>query len=185
MTSGGRTAVTGYAESKAAVLRLDDALRQYLAERGPKAVPLAALSLLTSGVTRLRLSADAIASLDDGASGPGRTLRARRRRRWWPRTAAIWPRGTGASRPHCAMAGPRPRVSGRRARPRITSWARCAHEVASGAELRADPSVSVLLSSSGYLDELEDLRLQLLAPAAQLRARRAEPRRRPGEPSTP
>jgi uncharacterized membrane protein YccC len=47
----------------AAGRRLDDALRQYLAERGAKSVPLADLTGAANGATRLRLAGEAIAGL--------------------------------------------------------------------------------------------------------------------------
>jgi uncharacterized membrane protein YccC len=43
--------------------RLDDALRQYLAERGAKDLPLTELTKVVNGATRLRLAGQAIASL--------------------------------------------------------------------------------------------------------------------------
>jgi uncharacterized membrane protein YccC len=52
-------------ESRAAAAsrRLDDTFRTYLAERGAKPVPFAEMSGLVSGVTALRLAADAITEL--------------------------------------------------------------------------------------------------------------------------
>jgi uncharacterized membrane protein YccC len=47
----------------AAGRRLDDALRQYLAERGTKSVPLADLTGVANGAIRLRLAGEAIAGL--------------------------------------------------------------------------------------------------------------------------
>ncbi|MFI6598594.1 FUSC family protein [Nonomuraea sp. NPDC050536] len=47
----------------AAARRLDDAFRTYLAERGPKAVPLDEMTALVTGVVGLRLSADGILEL--------------------------------------------------------------------------------------------------------------------------
>jgi uncharacterized membrane protein YccC len=47
----------------AAGRRLDDALRQYLAERGTKSVPLADLTGVANGAIRLRLAGEAIARL--------------------------------------------------------------------------------------------------------------------------
>ena len=60
----------------AASRRLDDAFRSYLAERGPKPVPLAEVTGLVTGVAGLRLAADAVLDLwrrDDGRSGGDRT----------------------------------------------------------------------------------------------------------------
>ncbi|MEP7024927.1 MAG: FUSC family protein, partial [Actinomycetota bacterium] len=56
----------------AAGRRLDDALRQYLAERGPKNVPLAELTATANGAVRLRLAGEAISSMPAGFSDPGR-----------------------------------------------------------------------------------------------------------------
>ena len=47
----------------AAGTRLDDALRQYLAEQGTKRVPLESVAVLAGGATRLRLASAAINSL--------------------------------------------------------------------------------------------------------------------------
>jgi uncharacterized membrane protein YccC len=47
----------------AAGRRLDDALRQYLAERGAKSVPLSDLTMAANGAIRLRLAGQAIAAL--------------------------------------------------------------------------------------------------------------------------
>ena len=46
--------------SSAASARLDDALRQYLAEQGAKHVPLESVTALADGATRLRLAGTAI-----------------------------------------------------------------------------------------------------------------------------
>ncbi len=57
----------------AASRRMDDTFREYLAERGAKRVPLAEISRLVSGVTGLRLAADAVLDLwernGDSSSG--------------------------------------------------------------------------------------------------------------------
>ena len=61
---GGGPATSGSAVSdtsgaaRASWLRLDDAFRTYLDERGSKALPLADVAALVSGVTRLRLASD-------------------------------------------------------------------------------------------------------------------------------
>ena len=60
----------------AASRRLDDAFRTYLAERGPKPIPLADVTNLVTGVGGLRLAGDAVLDLwrrDDGGSGGDRT----------------------------------------------------------------------------------------------------------------
>lgn len=50
-------------QAAAAARRLDDAFRSYLAERGPKHVPLADMTALVTGVVGLRLAADAVLGL--------------------------------------------------------------------------------------------------------------------------
>jgi len=60
----------------AAGRRLDDAFRNYLAESGVKHLPLPEVATLITGVTVLRLSADAVVDLwsrDDGAQSGNRT----------------------------------------------------------------------------------------------------------------
>ncbi len=52
-------------EARSAGLRLDDAFRQYLFERGSKTVPLSELTTLTNGAIRVRLAAEAIAAMTD------------------------------------------------------------------------------------------------------------------------
>jgi hypothetical protein len=49
--------------AQAASLRLDDALRQYLAERGAKHVQLEGITALANGATRLRLAGSAVTGL--------------------------------------------------------------------------------------------------------------------------
>jgi hypothetical protein len=49
--------------ARAASLRLDDAFRTFLSERGAKAMPLADVTTLVTGVTGLRLAADAVTGL--------------------------------------------------------------------------------------------------------------------------
>ncbi|MFF0290625.1 FUSC family protein [Streptomyces sp. NPDC005262] len=50
-------------QAAAAARRLDDAFRSYLAERGPKRMPLADMTTLVTGVVGLRLAADAVLGL--------------------------------------------------------------------------------------------------------------------------
>ncbi|MFI5695018.1 FUSC family protein [Kribbella sp. NPDC051586] len=47
----------------AAARRLDDAFRTYLAERGPKPIPLSEMTALVTGVVAVRLAADAVLEL--------------------------------------------------------------------------------------------------------------------------
>ncbi|GGN94213.1 FUSC family protein [Streptomyces albiflavescens] len=50
-------------QAAAAARRLDDAFRSYLAERGPKSLPLADMTTLVTGVVGLRLAAEAVLGL--------------------------------------------------------------------------------------------------------------------------
>ena len=64
----------------AAARRLDDAFRGFLAERGPKHLPLPDVAALITGVAVLRLSADAVVDLwqrDDGGAPAGDRTAAR------------------------------------------------------------------------------------------------------------
>ena len=63
----------------AASRRMDDTFRGYLAERGPKALPLAEVTRLVTGVAGLRLAADAVLDLweRDGGRAPGDRAAAR------------------------------------------------------------------------------------------------------------
>lgn len=58
-------------DARAAGWRLDDALRQYLAERGAKHVPLESVTTLVNGATRLRLAGEAVRGLRPDAAGTG------------------------------------------------------------------------------------------------------------------
>ncbi len=58
---GARTALDS---ARAADMRLDDALRQYLSERGSKPLDLQELSTATNGANRLRLSAQTLADFE-------------------------------------------------------------------------------------------------------------------------
>lgn len=55
-------------EAAASARRLDDAFRTYLAERGAKPLSLADMTALVTGVAALRLAADAVVSLWQGAA---------------------------------------------------------------------------------------------------------------------
>lgn len=77
---GGSDPGPEHVRARAAAWRLDDAFRQYLAERGAKQVPLASLTFLANGATRLRLAGDAVVSLrstDEGGSSAGQNGSAR------------------------------------------------------------------------------------------------------------
>ena len=53
-----------------AAFRLDDALRQYLADRGAKSADMVNLLAVCTGVERIRLTADALTDLADRPGGP-------------------------------------------------------------------------------------------------------------------
>ena len=57
--------------SQRAYLRLDDAFRQFLAERGAKVVPVETVARLYTGTNRIRLAAYTLASLPTVAAEPG------------------------------------------------------------------------------------------------------------------
>jgi uncharacterized membrane protein YccC len=59
------------AEAAASSRRLDVTFRTYLAERGSKPAPLADIAALVSGVTGIRLAADAVLDLWDGNGADG------------------------------------------------------------------------------------------------------------------
>ncbi len=61
----------GLRASHRAYLRLDDAFRQYLAERGAKVVPVETVSNLFTGSNRIRLAANALSSLPVDPPAPG------------------------------------------------------------------------------------------------------------------
>jgi uncharacterized membrane protein YccC len=63
----------------ASARRLDDTFRGYLGERGTKPVPLAEVTSLVTGVTGLRLAADAVLELWRGDGAAGGERRAARR----------------------------------------------------------------------------------------------------------
>jgi uncharacterized membrane protein YccC len=74
LTGRGGAAMAEKATALADFGRLDDAFRQFLAERGAKHVPLAEASSLVTGTVALRLSADAVVDLwhdVDGAKDLG------------------------------------------------------------------------------------------------------------------
>lgn len=79
--TAGASAPTGAAlQAAAASRRLDDALRTYFAERGRKPAPLPEILSLVTGVAALRLTADAVLELWQGAGDPGEGDRTSARR---------------------------------------------------------------------------------------------------------
>ena len=60
-------------EARSAASRLDDAFREYLAERGSKPVPVDELTTASNGSARIRLAAEAIAAMSDPGLMPSMT----------------------------------------------------------------------------------------------------------------
>ncbi len=91
--------VAAHARTRASALRLDDALRQYLAERGAKHAPLTNVTMLANGVGQLHFVADAIGTLHHVGDGeppsrltaPSRRLEAEagRLQTWYLRLADV------------------------------------------------------------------------------------------------
>ena len=71
MTSRHVDTERGQQQSHRAYLLLDDAFRQYFAERGAKVVSLETISRLFTGTNRIRLAAFTLATLPVTATGPG------------------------------------------------------------------------------------------------------------------
>ena len=69
-TTGQVDTAPGQRASHSAYLRLDDAFRQFLTERGAKVVPVETVAKLFTGSNRIRLAAFTLATLPD-AAGPG------------------------------------------------------------------------------------------------------------------
>ena len=72
LRDGGGAAQAERVAALSAYGRLDDAFRQYLAERGAKHVPVAEASSLVTGTVALRLAADAVVDLWRGVEGAKR-----------------------------------------------------------------------------------------------------------------
>jgi len=98
-------------DAAAASRRLDDTFRGYLSERGSKPTPLAEIAELVTGVTGIRLAADAILDLWSTDGGPRGDRSAARRElvsaatnvtRWFDRFAASLTAGEGVPDPLAA-----------------------------------------------------------------------------------
>ena len=96
LTGRGAAATAEKAAALADFGRLDDAFRQYLAERGAKHVPMAEASSLVTGTVALRLAADAVVDLwhdvDGAKTWPTPTARSWRRPRRLSAGMTSWPR---------------------------------------------------------------------------------------------
>ena len=71
VTKGQVDTESGQRASQAAYLRLDDAFRQFLTERGAKVVPVDTVAKLFTGSNRIRLAAFTLSTLPELPSGPG------------------------------------------------------------------------------------------------------------------
>ncbi|WP_375474787.1 FUSC family protein [uncultured Jatrophihabitans sp.] len=186
------------AAANAAGMRLDDALRQYLAEQGAKHVPLASVTTLANAATRLRLAGVAIAALATPApagqqvDGPAPTAA----------TAATAPGATSAAPADGRRLAAAAAVLDRRTT-QVTDWYRALADgfarrdapLPPGCEPAAaesfldvvvpavdgcgDPGQAVraqqLLWSGQYLGDVDVLRPGLLALATEVRAAQAIP----------
>jgi uncharacterized membrane protein YccC len=165
----GTTSHTASGASRASATRLDDALRQYLAEQGAKHVPLEDVAVLAGGAARLRLAGMAVAELAGAGSAaelaePGGVLnrRANQVASWYADLADAFA-GRAGDRAVSAPDPPADESFLDVVLPRITG---CGEpEVALAAER--------LLWSGQYLGDVDQLRSDLVAPAAKVRAARA------------
>jgi hypothetical protein len=168
------------AEAQAAGVRLDDALRQYLAEKGPKHVPLESVAALANGATRLRLAGVAITSLqraapdgqvvlsgDDGLRGAVTVLnrRADRLGRWYGQLADSFDDPAGPPLPQLADGREDDQSFLDVVLPEVQ---RC------GDRTRASRAEQLLWSGQ-YLGDVNRQRADLLEPAEEVRAARSRP----------
>ncbi len=160
-------------DAAAAGSRLDDALRQYLAERGSKSVSLEDVAALANGATRLRLAGAAIdgmrpadpgaaAAVADGLAGPVDVLthRADEITGWYAGLAAAFEDGVAV--------------------PAVSAAEGSFLEVVLPAVDRCgDPGLAEraerLLWSGQYLGDVDQLRAHLVPRAERLRAVRDRP----------
>jgi hypothetical protein len=154
--------------------RLEDALRQYLAEQGGKRVPLESVSALAAGAARLRFAGTAIVGLD----GSGRTRRrdadlepvigvlerrAEQVRSWYEQLAAALDRRPGPLPAAADGGGAEPFLE-----VVLPAIERCGDgDRATYAE--------TLLWSAQYVGDVDRQRRDLLEPASQVAAARARP----------
>ncbi len=148
----------------AAALRLDDAFRGFLAERGGKHLPLAEVTTLLTGVGVLRLLGDAVTDLwgDDGAPPDGDRSTARNEilavggelARWYVETAS-------------AMAGaglvPRELPHDLESDGRLIEAVR--HDL-SGGDGQGSATAVKMIWTADHLDEARRLQQQVAGPAA-------------------
>ncbi|HZZ96810.1 MAG TPA: FUSC family protein [Jatrophihabitantaceae bacterium] len=159
--------------ASAAGTRLDDALRQYLADKGAKNVPLESVAALANGATRLRLAGMAISSLrpdaPDGRAGDG--LLAAPVAVLSRRTDEVASWYGALADGFVGSAGELPAVD--------SSDDSFLDVVLPAVDSCGDPGRAAraerLLWSGQYLGDVNRLRGELLEPAAQVRAAQARP----------
>lgn len=157
--------------------RLDDALRQYLAERGAKQVPLESVTALANGASRLRLAGDAVAGLrraypdtaqeidDPVLDGPIRALRTQTAQvaDWYESLADVVAGRRGVALPVNATVGNQSFLD-----VVLPAVDRCGEP---DRAVRAER----LLWSGQYVGDVSQIRGELVAPAGQIRATRDMP----------
>jgi len=147
----------------AASRRLDDAFRTYLAERGPKPVPLAEISSLLMGVVALRQSAQSVVDLwqRDEAIPAGDRGDARAQLSFEADRTAKWYRQLGA-----ALAGqgevPEPGLSDGALFRRVASTVR--HDL-QGDDGHATATAVRIIWTADHLDAAQRLETTLVGPA--------------------
>ncbi len=159
------------AAAAAASLRLDDALREYLFERGTRNVPLDALIRLSNGAVRIRMTAEAIAGMppvDHRAFAPAGAAVARSAdatRDWFRQFADRL-----ATAPRQASPGPLPAPAEPTAEATVLADARQILAQPSAPDIRRDLLADgrTLWSAALYLDNLAWIQRRLVAPAAEL-----------------
>lgn len=164
-------------QAMAASERLDEALRQYLAERGTKQVPLESVAALANGASRVRLAGTAIKRLQfgqpdgsppvpaDAVLGPPAQVLARRAdevARWYEALAGVFARPAGAPPLDGAT------VAGDSFLDVVLPAVRACDEAQRTQAER-------LLWSGQYLGDVDRLRVDLLEPAQEVAKARARP----------
>jgi len=155
----------------AAARRLDDAFRNYLAERGAKTVPLAEVTTLVTGVAGLRLAGDAVVDLwrsDEGKAG-GERVGARRELQAAAGSVVGWYQGFAGS-----LSGdddvPGPQARDRDANDRLVSAVR--HDLV-GEEGHASAAAVRMIWTGDHLDAARRFQQTLVGPAREAKAQRA------------
>jgi hypothetical protein len=157
--------------------RLDEALRQYLAERGAKRVPLEGVASLANGAARVRLAGTAIKRLQldepdglppvavEGALDGPATLLARR-----AEDVASWYASLAA-----AFARPGNPLPSDGHSPTDASFLEVVLPVVETCDDGQRAQAERLLWSGQYLGDVDRLRADLLEPARQIAAARSRP----------